>query len=107
MLQPSTTLAERPELDAQIPGLHEASWPPFIQADPVARRYWGELFAVFPEYQYLLCDDEQLIAAGHTIPLVWDGTVAGLLGGWDEALEWAFAITSRDTCPTRSAASPS
>jgi hypothetical protein len=90
MLQPITTLAERPELESLLPALHEASWPPFIQADPVSRRYWGELFAVFPEYQYLLCDDDQLIAAGHTIPLVWDGTVAGLPTGWDGALECGF-----------------
>ena len=91
MFKPVVTLAERPELEAQIPRLHEASWPLFIQADPVAKRYWGELFAVFAEYQYLLCDDnDTLIAAGHTIPLVWDGTVAGLPEGWDAALEWGF-----------------
>lgn len=91
MFKQLATLAERPELEAQIPCLHEASWPMFIQADPVAKRYWGELFSVFAEYQYLLCDEEDtLIAAGHTIPLVWNGTVAGLPDGWDAALEWGF-----------------
>jgi GNAT superfamily N-acetyltransferase len=99
MLQPITTLAERPELEAQIPRLHEASWPPFIQADPVSRRYWGELFEVFPEYQYLLCDDDQVISAGHTIPLAWDGTVAGLPSGWDGALEVGFSDYEQGRLP--------
>jgi hypothetical protein len=85
------TLAERPELEAHIPGLHSASWPPFIPADPCAVQYWGGLFSVFAEYQYLLCDEhDTLIAAGHALPLVWDGTVAGLPTGWDGALEWGF-----------------
>jgi GNAT superfamily N-acetyltransferase len=91
MTQPIATLAERPELEAQIPRLHAESWPAFIQADPIAVRYWGELFATFAEYQYLLCDDDgSLIAAGHAIPLVWDGSMAGLPGGWDAALEAGF-----------------
>jgi hypothetical protein len=29
------TLAERPELEAQIPRLHSESWPVFILADPI------------------------------------------------------------------------
>ncbi|HEY7416662.1 MAG TPA: hypothetical protein VH593_15850, partial [Ktedonobacteraceae bacterium] len=63
--QTVTTLAERPELEAQIPRLHGESWPAFIQADPVATRYWGALFSTFAEYQYVLCDDQDtLIAAG-------------------------------------------
>jgi hypothetical protein len=86
-----TTLAERPELEAQIPQLHSLCWPAFIQADPVAMRYWGELFAVFAEYQYLFCDEaDHLIAAGHALPLVWDGTIAGLPGGFDGALASGF-----------------
>jgi GNAT superfamily N-acetyltransferase len=99
MAQPITTLAAHPELEAQLPQLHEASWPSFIQADPVARRYWGELFATFPEYQYLLCEDGQLIAAGHAIPLVWDGTIAGLPAGWDAALEWGFRAATEGLLP--------
>lgn len=85
------TLAERPELEAEISQLHMRSWPTFIQADPVARQYWGRLFSTFAEYQYLLCDEQgQLFAAGHSIPLAWDGTVAGLPTGWDGALEQGF-----------------
>jgi len=91
MTKALVTLSERPELEAQIPRLHGESWPPFIQADPVAMRYWGELFAVFAEYQYLLCDDtDRLIASGHAIPLEWDGSLANLTSGWDGAIAKGF-----------------
>lgn len=100
MTKPIATLAERPELEAHIPRLHSASWPPFIQADPVAIRYWGELFSVFAEYQYVLCDDDDtLIAAGHAIPLFWDGTIAGLPAGWDDALEQGFRQYQQGLAP--------
>jgi GNAT superfamily N-acetyltransferase len=91
MFKHITTLAERPELEAQIPRLHESSWPRFIQEDPTAKKYWGSLFSTFSEYQYLLCnEDDVLVAAGHAIPFVWDGTVADLPDGWDIALERGF-----------------
>ncbi len=99
--QTVTTLAERPELEAQIPRLHGESWPAFIQADPVATRYWGALFSTFAEYQYVLCDDhDTLIAAGHAIPLAWDGTAEGLPEGWDGALEVGFQDYEQGRAPT-------
>jgi len=95
-----STLAERPELEAQIPRLHGESWPAFILADPTAVRYWGELFSVFAEYQYLLCNrDDVLIASGHAIPLCWDGTIAGLPTGWDSALADGFADYEQGRVP--------
>ncbi|GLV55539.1 hypothetical protein KDH_23830 [Dictyobacter sp. S3.2.2.5] len=82
------TLAERPELEADLPRLHDASWPEFVMEDAAAVEYWGALFSTFPEYQYFLCDEhDDVYAVGHTIPLFWDGTATGLLAGWDEALE--------------------
>ena len=95
------TLAERPELEAAIPRLHGESWPAFLLADPVAQQYWGKLFSLFAEYQYLLCDEEErLIAAGHCIPLAWDGTIAGLPEGWDGALSQGFADFEQGCLPT-------
>ncbi len=91
MFKQIVTLAERPELESQIPHLHESGWPRFFQEDPAAKRYWGELFATFAEYQFLLCDeDDTLIASGHAIPLCWDSSAAGLPTGWDTALEQGF-----------------
>jgi GNAT superfamily N-acetyltransferase len=101
MSQIPATLAERPELEAQIPRLHAESWPAFMQADPVAVRYWGALLSTFAEYQYVLCDEsDTLIAAGHAIPLVWDGTVEGLPEGWDAAIEWGFRDYEQGEAPT-------
>ncbi len=95
------TLAECPELEAQIPLLHAQSWPAFIQADAIAMHYWGKLFSVFPEYQYLLCDENnKLIAAGHAIPLAWDGTIEHLPLGWDAALEQGFREAEQGILPT-------
>jgi GNAT superfamily N-acetyltransferase len=101
MAQALVTLAERPELEGQIPRLHSEAWPSFMQADPVAIRYWGELFTVFAEYQYLLCDEQnRLIAAGHAVPLAWDGTREGLPEGWDDAIERGFRDYEQGNIPT-------
>lgn len=102
MSQTAITLAERPELEAQIPRLHAESWPAFMQADPVAVRYWGDLLSIFAEYQYVLCDEtDTVVAAGHAIPLVWDGTVGSLPeGGWDAAIEWGFRDYEQGQAPT-------
>ena len=92
------TLAERPELEADLPRLHSANWPEFVMEDAVALQYWGSLFSTFPEFQYFLCDEEdEVCAAGHAIPLAWDGTTAGLLAGWDEAL--VHGVLHREQTP--------
>jgi len=85
------TLAQRPELEAEMPRLHSESWPEFILNDPAAIRYWGGLFSTFADFQYVLCDESGVaLAAGHTIPFSWDGTVTGLPTGWDAVLEQGF-----------------
>jgi GNAT superfamily N-acetyltransferase len=95
------TLAQRPELEADLPQLHSESWPAFILADPVAERLWGSLFETFAEYQYVLCDDkDRPLAAGHAIPLAWDGTVADLPAGFDGALEQGFRDYEQGRIPT-------
>ena len=39
--------------------------------------HWGSLFDTFADFQILLCDPvDTVVALGHTIPFVWDGTVA-------------------------------
>ncbi|MBA2285821.1 MAG: GNAT family N-acetyltransferase [Ktedonobacteraceae bacterium] len=85
------TLAQRPELEAEMPRLHSESWPEFVLNDPIALRYWGSLFSTFAEFQYVLCDeDDTALAAGHAIPLAWNRTQEGLPAGWDAALEQGF-----------------
>lgn len=95
------TLAQRPELEAEMPRLHSESWPEFVLNDPIAIRYWGSLFSTFADFQYVLCDEQgEALAAGHTIPLVWDGTVEGLPAGWDAALEQGFHDYAQGRPPT-------
>ena len=82
------TLAQRPDLAPYVRRIPPSMLPEFMLHDAVAERHWPLLFTSFADFQIALCDEtETVIAAGHTIPIVWDGTVAGLPAGWDTALE--------------------
>ncbi|HEU5374022.1 MAG TPA: hypothetical protein VFV38_01140 [Ktedonobacteraceae bacterium] len=95
------TLTQQPELEAEMPRLHSESWPEFILHDPSAIRYWGSLFSTFADFQYVLCDESGVAsAAGHAIPLAWDGTIPGLPSGWDAALEQGFHDYEQGHPPT-------
>lgn len=95
------TLGQRPDLEAQVPRLHRKGWPLFLLKDAVASRYWHRLLTTFPDCQILLCDEhDTVIAVGHTIPIVWDGTLDGLPAGWDAALEQGFHDYHHQSRPT-------
>ena len=95
------TLAQKPELEAEMPRLHSESWPEFILNDPIAIRYWGSLFSTFADFQYVLCDEHgKALAAGHTIPLAWDSAREKLPTGWDAALEQGFRDYEQGLPPT-------
>jgi hypothetical protein len=80
------TLEERPELRAQISPIHTQVWPRFMSESPIADRAWDLLFTAFAPFQVALCDEEgAVVAAGHTVPLVWDGRLDTLPEGWDTA----------------------
>ncbi len=71
------TFADRPELRPGIESLERRAWPPFMLHGNV--RSWHLLFEMFPDCQLLLCGPGgDLLAVGHTVPLFWDGSVAGL-----------------------------
>lgn len=80
------TLAERPTLEGESRRLYEEGWPLYLQASAASRQHWHHVYATFAPLQVLLCAGERLVAVGHMVPLVWDGTVAGLPAGWDAAL---------------------
>jgi hypothetical protein len=83
------TLAERPDLAPAARRLSGRVWQgvEFIQHDDVVNRHWPALFDDFAECQLVLCDDTgAVLAAGHTIPVAWDGTVADLPSGVDGVL---------------------
>ncbi len=70
------------------------AWPEYNHHGDVLGRYWGRLDQVFPAFQFVLRDDEggEVVAVGHSAPIRWDGTVAGLPRGIDGAIELAFAL---------------
>jgi GNAT superfamily N-acetyltransferase len=87
-----STYAERPDLFQQARVLNPSVWPEFMLNDPVADRLWDYLDQDFAAYQSMLCDDAgTVVAVGNVLPLVWDGTRAGMPAGWDDAFERAVA----------------
>jgi len=71
------TLEQRPEFSPKVDQLSKQSWPKFLLHGNVSR--WNLLFDVFAQYQLLLCNSsDDLIAVGHTVPLVWDGSISNL-----------------------------
>src|SRR5437867_1117604 len=94
-----TTLAQRPELEAGVDRLDP--WPAFLHHDPIGNRYWPSLFTTFVGFQLVLCDEtDTVIGIGHTIPVVWDGTVAGLPAGWRGVLEQGVRDRAQGHTPT-------
>ena len=70
------------------------AWPEFMLHDDISGDYWPHLFTVFPDFQFVLCDDDDdILAACNSIPLVWDQTPEGLPErGWQGALIEGFAL---------------
>jgi GNAT superfamily N-acetyltransferase len=86
----------RREGDAAIAGV----WPEYNTHGDVLNRYWGRLDDVFADFQFVLRDDAEVVAVGHSVPVRWDGSVAGLPDGIDGAIDLAFALAERGEQPT-------
>jgi hypothetical protein len=93
------TLKRRPELAEQVERLAGDAWPTFmLHADAP---YWDSLFDTFAGFQILFCDPaDTLIALGHRIPFVWDGTLEDLPPTIDEVIERAIAAHRERRAPT-------
>jgi hypothetical protein len=85
---------ERPDLYERAAEATQDVWPEYNRHGDVLGEYWGELEEVFPDFQFVLLDEEadEILAQGHTIPLAWNGTVAGLPRGIDGLLEDGFRL---------------
>jgi hypothetical protein len=64
--------SEWPELWDAIRDLSDEVWPEYNQHGDTLNHYWGQLYDVFPEWQFVLYDPN-----GAVIPV----TVPGLLCG--------------------------
>jgi GNAT superfamily N-acetyltransferase len=94
------TLAERPDLEAGLRSL-PGTFAEFMHHDAVVNRYWGSLFTDFAGFQIAVCDDGGgILAAGHSIPVSWDGTTEGLPAGLDGVLERGVEDIGRGRAPT-------
>ena len=77
------TLDQRPDLEPQMEQNSQAAWPQFLLHGGMS--HWHLVYETFAPYQLLLCDpDDTLVAHGHTVPLVWDGTLDDLPETIDE-----------------------
>jgi GNAT superfamily N-acetyltransferase len=86
--------SERPELWDSLVGLSSEVWPEYNLHGDVLNVYWGQLYDLFPQWQFVLVDpaDGQVLAEGHTIPVEWDGTDTGLGPGIDAAIAGGFDL---------------
>jgi len=81
------TWAERPDLAERGPPSN-AVWPEYNLHGDVFDEHWEALLERFPEYQFALLNDaDEVVAEGHTGPIVWNGSDEALPGGIDEALQ--------------------
>ena len=66
-------------------------WPEFMLNDQVANEYFFRLYDDFPEYQFWLLHDNDIVGIGNSIPIRWDKTLEELPDeGWDWALKKGF-----------------
>jgi hypothetical protein len=68
-------------------------WPEYNLHGDVTTQWWGHLDQEFPEFQFLLYDDQddRVLAEGHTAPFAWDGRDETLPESFDSLLELIFA----------------
>lgn len=77
---------ERPDLlDAYRSALGE-TWPEFLRHDPVSIAFHDRGVRLFPEFDLLLIDGDEVVASAWAAPMAWDGSVADLPDGYDGAL---------------------
>lgn len=68
---------QKPHLADRIDALGQRLWPRFLLHGDADN--WGRLFDAYAEHQILICGSEKtLAAAGHSIPLVRNGTLPDL-----------------------------
>ena len=94
--------SERPELWDALTGLSDEVWPEYNQHGATLNHYWDQLYEIFPDWQFVLYDpgDETVLAEGHTIPVAWDGTDAGLGPGIDATVTAVFELRAAGGRPT-------
>ena len=94
------TLEQRPELEPTARDLDSSALPEFMHHDAAVNRHWEKLYSEFPGLQIVVCRKGEVVAAGNSIPVFWDGTVEGLPAGLDGVLERGFEDLENERSPT-------
>ena len=83
-----TSAAERPDLAGEVRLLLRKQWPAYTLIGNAGHGVdLDRLLLELAEHQLLLLNEQQvLVAVGFSVPIQWDGTVAGLPPGWDDAI---------------------
>ena len=67
------TLEQKPNYAELVGELSQEAWPEFLLHGDSTN--WGMLFDKFSNFQILICDPSgDLMAFGHAVPFVWNGT---------------------------------
>ena len=100
--------SEHPELWDALTDLSDEVWPEYNQHGATLNHYWDQLYEIFPDWQFVLYDpgDGTVLAEGHTIPVVWDGTDTGLGQALMRPLPPPLSCGQRAGGPWRSAPWP-
>jgi hypothetical protein len=80
------TVAERPDLAEPAWEATNDTFPAYNNHGDVLNAYWGGLTEKFPEFQFHLIDDGQILARARCLPIRWDGTLDDLPDGIDDAI---------------------
>ncbi len=79
---------KREDLSDQVNSITDIAWPEFMLHDDYANKYFGYLYNQFPEYQFIMVEDDRVIALGNCVPLSWYNSLDSLPDrGWDWAIE--------------------
>jgi GNAT superfamily N-acetyltransferase len=93
--------SEQPGLWDRLRAQSAGVWPEYNTHGDVMNQYFGRLYDDFPDWQFALVDTAtgEAVAEGHSIPVPWDGTDAGLGPGIDAVLERGFALRAGGGAP--------
>lgn len=94
------TRGDRPDLHEMASAVFRERWPEFIFHDDVPKKYLGRVEEHFGRYDIMVLDGGAVVAGGWGVPIAWDGEVAGLPSGYDEALVRAVEGREAGVAPT-------
>lgn len=95
----TTTLDADPNLLDPVESLGSKAWPSILYHSDVES--WRLLFTTFTRFQIVLTDRSgDVVAAGHTVPVVWDGTTEDLPKSIEDILQRAINGHRNAVAPT-------